>query len=120
MESTLSGQDVFVSNDPTQIDEEPAGENQLAPAGGDFQLLPTVPADDMSSDWCLGRKGVVAAKLVNDTIGHVRRFGTLQDGQLAIVESLPAPLIVEDVDELQVVLLVEGRNYGAPRQDFES
>lgn len=120
MESTLSRQDVFVSNDPTQIDEEPAGENQLAPAGGEFRLLPTVAADDMSSDWCLGRKGVVAANLVNDTIGHVRRFGTLQDGQLAIVESLRAPLIVKDVDELQVVLLVEGRNYGAPRQDFES
>lgn len=120
IEKVLGSQEVFVSNDPTDIDDEPTGEHQLAPTGGDFLELPTVAADDMASDWRRGRKGVETASTINETLGEVRRFGTLHEGQLAYLESLRAPLITDGVDDLEVVFLVEGRNYGAPRQDFES
>lgn len=119
-EKILSSQEVFVSNDPTEIDDEPIGEHQLGPAGGSFLKLPTVAADYMATDWCRGRKGVETAATINEAIGQVRRFGTLHDGQLAYLESLRAPLVVDGVDNLEVFFLVEGRNYGAPRQDFES
>lgn len=119
-EANLSGHEVFVSSDPTMIYEESRGEYQLAPAGGAFTKLHTVAADDMTADWCRGVEGVAAASTIHEALGEVRRFGTLHDGELAIVESLRAPLVVEDIGELQVVLLIEGRNYGAPRQDFES
>jgi hypothetical protein len=116
----LADHEVFVSNDPTQIEDEPKGEYQLAPAGGGFLKLPTVAADDMAADWCRGVKGVEVASTVHHGLGEVRRFGTLQHGEVAMVDSLHAPLIVDGVDELQVVLLVEGRTYGQPRQDFDS
>lgn len=120
IERVLARQEVFVSNDPTDIDDEPAGQHQLAPTGGDFLKLPTVAADDMASDWRRGRKGVETASAITEALGEIRRFGTLHDGQMAFLESLRAPLIAEGVDDLEIIFLVEGRNYGAPRQDFES
>ncbi len=119
-DAQLSDQEVFVSNDPTKIEDEPAGEYQLAPAGGDFLKLPTAPADDMAADWRRGVRGVEVASTVHQSLAEVRRFGTLRGGQPAMIEDLHAPLVVDGLDELQVVLLVEGRNYGQPRQDFES
>lgn len=119
-EGLLGDHEVFVSNDPTQTDDEPKGQYQLAPGGGDFLKLPTVPADDMAADWRGGVTGVEVASTVHQSLGEVRRFGTLRRETLAMIESLHAPLIVDGVAELQVVLLVEGRNYGQPRRDFES
>ena len=119
-EAMLGDQEVFVSNDPTKIENEPTGDYQLAPAGGDFLKLPTVPADDMAADWRRGVLGIEAASTVHQSLGEVRRFGTLRGGEPAMIESLHAPLVVDGLVELQVVLLVEGRNYGQPRQDFES
>ncbi len=119
-EGQLADHQVFVSNDPTKTEDEPTGEYQLAPAGGDLLKLPTLPADDMATDWCRGVTGVEVASTVHQSLGVVRRFGTLRDGELAMIDSLYAPLVVDGLVELQVVLLVEGRNYGQPRQDFES
>ena len=116
----LGSHEVFVSNDPTKIEDEPKGEHELAPAGGDFLRLPTLPADDMAADWRRGVCGREVASTIHLELGEVRRFGTLSNGEPALVESLLAPLVVDDLDELQVVLLVEGRSYGQPRQDFES
>jgi hypothetical protein len=119
-EEQLRSHEVFVSNDPTKIEDEPKGEYELAPAGGDFLRLPTSPADDMAADWRRGVCGREVASTIHLELGEIRRFGTLRNSEPALVESLHAPLVVDDLDELQVVLLVEGRNYGQPRQDFES
>ena len=119
-EEQLRGHEVFVSNDITKIEDEPKGEYGLAPAGGDFISLPTIPADDMAADWRRGVNGLEVAATIHEALGEVRRFGTLSNGELALVEALHAPLVVDNLDQLQVVLLVEGRNYGQPRQDFES
>jgi hypothetical protein len=116
----LSTQEVFVSNDPTLIEDEPKGKYRLAPAGGDIMRLPTVPVDGMAADWRQGAMGVAVAWTVHQRLSEVRRFGTVRDTELMMVESLRAPLVVDGLDELQVVLLVEGRNYGQPRRDFES
>lgn len=119
-EAELADHEVFVSNDSTKIEDEPKGEYQLAPAGGDLLKLPTAPAEDMAADWRRGVLGVDVASTVHESLRWVCRFGTLRDGELLMVESLQAPLVVDGLAQLQVVLLVEGRNYGQPRQDFES
>ena len=119
-EAQLADHEVFVSNDSTKIEDEPKGKYQLAPAGGDFLRLRTALADEMAADWRRGVVGVEVASTVHRSLGEVCRFGTLRDGELMMVESLQAPLVVDGVAEMQVVLLVEGRNYGQPRQDFES
>lgn len=118
-ESQLATHEVFVSNDPTRIGDEPKGQYQLAPADGDFMTLRTALADDMAADWRRGVVGVGLGSTVQD-LGEVFRFGTLQEGELMMVESLQAPLVVDGLAEIQVVVLVEGRNYGQPRQDFDS
>ncbi len=97
IEEGLRDNEVFVSNDRTSVDDESRGNYQLSPAGGAFLKLPTEAA-----------------------LGEVYRFGTLLKGEPAIVESLQAPLVVDGTEELQVILLIEARNYAAPRQDFES
>lgn len=119
-EDHLATHEVFVSNDSTKVEDEPKGEHQAAPAGGDVLTLRTAPADDMAADWRRGVLGVGAASIVDERLREVRRLGTLRDGELMMVESLDAPLVVTGLSELQVVLLIEGRNYGEPRQDFES
>lgn len=119
-EAQLGRHQVFVSNDSTRIEDEPVGQYELAPAGGDFLKLPTVAATDMAADWCRGVIGVEAASTVHQSLAEVHRFGTLYNGDVAMIDNLRAPLIVEGLTELQVVFLVEGRNYGQPRQDFES
>jgi hypothetical protein len=116
-ETQLGDHAVFVSNDPTKVEDEPTGEYQLAPAGGAFLELPTVAADDMAADWCRGVRGVEVASTVHQNLAEVRRFGTLRDGEVAMIESLPEPLVVDSLAELQVVLLIEGRNYGQPQHE---
>lgn len=74
----------------------------------------------MSTDWCRGVMGVESAATVQQSLSQIHRFGTLSGKKLMTVEDLRAPLSVDGLDMLQVVLLVEGRNYGQPRQDFES
>ena len=65
--------------------------------------------------------GVEVASTVHHSLAELRRFGTLRNGNVAMIDSLQAPLVVDGLTVLQVVLLpVEGRNYGQPRQDFES
>ncbi|MBC7596838.1 MAG: hypothetical protein H7288_23445 [Kineosporiaceae bacterium] len=119
-EANLADQEVFLSNDSTKVEDEAVGKYQLAPAGGDFMRLPTSPAEDMAADWRRGVLGVEVASTVHETLERVSRFGTLHDGELAIVDNLQAPLVVDGLARLEVVLLVEGRNYGQPRQDFET
>ena len=116
----LDGQEVFVSNDSTKTEDESEGEYQLAPSGGDLLRLPTAPAEDMAADWRQGLMGVEVASTVHESLRWVCRFGTLRDGELLMVESLQAPLLVDGLAQLQVVLLIESRNYGQPRQDFET
>ncbi len=112
--------EMFVSNDRTKLEDETAGKHQLAPAGGTVLKLTMVEAEDLSAERCRGVRGVEAASTVHEALGEVRRFGTLRDGEPMMIECLRAPLLVNDLDELQVVLVVDGRDYGAPRQDFES
>jgi len=119
-EQILDGYEAYISNDPTRVEDEPKGEYGVAPAGGEILIIPTSSATDMSADWRRGVMGAEEASTVHNTLGEVRRFGVLHDKKLAVVGNLAAPLIVEGLQEVQVVLLIEGRNYGAPRQDFES
>lgn len=116
-EGVYSGNEVFVSNDRTKVEDEPKGQHQLAPAGGDHVVLPTAAAADMATDWCRGVIGVEAAPTVHRSLAEILRFGTLTDGEFMMVENLRAPLVVDGLDEL---LLIEGRSYGQPRQDSES
>jgi hypothetical protein len=116
----LVGHEVFVSNDPTRTIDEARGNHVLSPSGGDFITLPTAAADDMAGDWCLGVTGTAAASSVHRALGSLYRFGTLQDGEVMMVESLDLPLVLDDLAVVDVVLLVQGRNHGQPRQDFES
>lgn len=119
-EAQLSDHEVFVSNDTTKIEDEPVGQYQLAPAGGDYLKLPTAATSDMATDWCRGVMGVEIASTVHHSLIELRRFGTLHNGKVAIIGSFHAPLTVDGLTLLQVVFLVEGRNYGQPQQDFES
>lgn len=50
----------------------------------------------------------------------IRRFGTLRDGELAIIENLAGLLDVAGVQVVDVVLLMANRNHGAPRLDFDT
>lgn len=120
LENVFKDNVVFVSNDQTKLEREKPGENQIWPAGGDFLTFPTVPANDMATDWCRGVKGVGPASTVHDTLGEIRRFGAVHGEEPRMIENLRAPLIVNEIHELQVVLLIEWRDYGSPRQDFES
>ncbi|MGW1344239.1 hypothetical protein ACWCOV_24590 [Kribbella sp. NPDC002412] len=119
-ETVLSDTRVFVSDDPTKVDDEPSGQYQIAPAGGAWVELPTAASEDMSTDWCRGVMGVESAPTVHQSLSPIRRFGTLKGGELTMVENLSAPLVINGFDQVQVVMLVEGRTYGQPRQDFES
>jgi hypothetical protein len=119
-EGVLSDHEIYVSNDPTQLADEPKGQYQVAPAGGDHLMLPTAPAVDLASDWRRGVIGTEAAQTVHESVGGIRRFGTLRADEPMSAYTLRAPLVVDGIDVLQVVVLVEGRNYGQPRQDFES
>ena len=64
--------------------------------------------------------GVESVANVKQRLSLIRRVGTLSGVTQMMVEDLTAPLSVDGLDALQVVVLVEGRNYGQPRQDFES
>ncbi|MDN5763832.1 MAG: hypothetical protein L0H41_16135 [Microlunatus sp.] len=110
----------YVSNDQTAVADEPKGEYQIAPAGGQVLQLPTTTADDLHRDWCRGIRGTATGQGITDVVGTIQRFGVLREGQLAMVENLPEPLSVEDAHQVDVVFLMEGRNYGAPRQDFDT
>ena len=111
---------VYVSDDPTNLVNEPRGEYNIAPAGGRVFELPTAGAEDMARDWCRGIRGVASGSEVLQAIRVIQRFGVLRDGQLAMVESLVEPLWVDEAHKLDIVFLVEGRNYGQPHRDFES
>ncbi len=120
-EGLLQDHEVYVSNDLTRLEDEPKGQYQIAPAGGDYMTLPTGPAADMAADWRRGVMGVDAGRAVHGRVGGIRRFGTLRaNGEPLSAFTLRAPLIVDGIDVLQVVVLIEGRNYGQPRRDFES
>ncbi|MFC8797138.1 hypothetical protein ACFT2C_05360 [Promicromonospora sp. NPDC057138] len=110
---------VFVSSDTTPIDESLEQPPFVSEAGA-LLTLPTVAADDMPLDWCRGVKGTEVAETVHQAVREIRRIGTTQAGMPAVVEDLPAPLVVDGLDEFEVVVLLEGRNYGAPREDFET
>ncbi|MHA7282548.1 hypothetical protein [Arthrobacter sp. TMS2-4] len=112
--------EIFVSNDETRLKEELAGEYQLTPAGGKFITLRAEGFQSTGNDRQFGISGAAKATTVHKALGEVRRFGTLRDGNLAVLEGLQAPLIVDGVQELQIELVLGLRNYGAPKQDFES
>ncbi|KRF22922.1 hypothetical protein [Phycicoccus sp. Soil802] len=120
IEQQLLAYTVFVSNDPTLVSDEPTGEYQLSPAGGRHITLPSSLAEDVSQVWTRGIVGVERGTSVVGAIGEVRRFGTVRGDALAMVENLREPLRLDGIEELQVVLLVEGRNYGQSRRDFET
>lgn len=119
-ENQLSTHHAFVSNDPTPISAEPKGLPTLAPAGGAHLMLESRLADEVRGDWRLGVLGTAASEEVVRAVGVVRRFGTMHDDELAMVECLQAPLSVAGSATTQIALVVEGRNYGQPRIDFES
>lgn len=78
-----------MSNGSTKVEDEPKGEYQLAPAGGDFLRLRTALADEMAADLAARRNRRRVASTVHRSLGEVCRFGTLRDGELMMVESLP-------------------------------
>lgn len=120
-EGVFSRQQVYVSNDITRVVEgQPQDDNAIAPAGGAVLVMATTPASDIAADWLRGIMGVESGSTVHSTVGEVRRYGSLHDGQLVVVGSLEAPLIVNNLHALEVVILMEGRTYGEPLKDFES
>ncbi|MFJ6003395.1 hypothetical protein [Arthrobacter sp. NPDC092385] len=119
-ESLHRGYEIFVSNDKTKLEDEPAGEYQLAPAGGKYITLRAEESQDTGNGQQFGVIGAVKAIAANETLGEVRRFGTLREGNLAVIEGLRAALVLDGVQELQVELVLDLRNYGEPKQDFES
>jgi hypothetical protein len=119
-ENQLSTYHAFVSNDPTPISAEPKGRPTLAPAGGTHLILDSRLADELRGDWRRGVIGTAASEEVIQAVGVMQRFGSMRDDELAIVECLQAPLSVEGSSTTQIALVVDGRNYGQPRIDFES
>lgn len=83
-------------------------------------MLESRLADEVRGDWRLGVLGTAASEEVVRAVAVVRRFGTMHDDELAMVECLQAPLSVAGSATTQIALVVEGRNYGQPRIDFES
>lgn len=120
VEHTYKTSVVYVSDDTTPVTAESPGEDDIAPAGGRVIELAPERADGMNGDRRWAISGTASAQEIHNQIGSIRRLGVLREGHLAIVESLPAPLSVHGAHRVEVVFLVEGRNHGAPRQDFSS
>lgn len=111
---------VYVSDDPTRHTDEPKGEYGIAPAGGRVCHLPTVPATEYEADYAAGVMGVESGDAIMASVQGIRRFGTIHNGQLAMVENLKAALDTSGIERVEVVLVAKNRNYGDPRRDFES
>lgn len=119
-EAFMEGVLVFVSDDPTRLADEPEGQYGIAPAGGRVLLLTSRRAVEMQDDFTAGVVGFGAGTKIMAEVDGIRRFGTLLDGELAIVENLAGSLDVAGVDDVDVVLLLANRNHGAPRLDFDT
>lgn len=116
---TLADQTVFVSDDPTPIPEQ-LDTPDVAPAGGSVLKLDTVPASDMTGPWCRGVIGSAPGSALAAKAIKIRRFGTVRGEELAMIDRLQESLAVDNIDNVEVALLMEGRNFGAPRQDFQT
>lgn len=112
--------EVFVSDDPTPVDSQALDDDSIAPAGGNVLKLSTQLHATSSGPWAVAVIGERAANEVRQVLRSIQRFGTLSGGGLAMAESLTAPLSMDDLDDVEVVLISEGRNYGQPREDFET
>ncbi|NNC12860.1 hypothetical protein HII28_13345 [Planctomonas sp. JC2975] len=120
MLDVLDRGDFFVSNDPTLMADEPDGQWQLAPAGGQHYVFPASATVDRSHPH---RSIAVASADAVEALAHVgeiRRFGTLSNGIVAMVEELSGPMTLEGVDRLEVSFAIDMRGAGAPRLDFSS
>ncbi|MGR6901037.1 hypothetical protein [Glutamicibacter sp. BSL13] len=119
--AAFKGNQFFVSNDPTNLDDLAAGEHGLALAGGTYIKLPTSITEDNSSDLQGGVADIEETAKIHKALGKIHKFGTLGEGEkLMIVEDLRASLTLDEIDELQITLLVDVRKFGAPKKDFTS
>lgn len=119
-EAMVKDATVYVSDDPTRHVDEPKGEYQIAPAGGRVFRLPTAVASEFADDFTAGVVGHESGDVIMGGVDAIRRFGTLQNEQLAMVENLAGALDVSGVDRVEVILIATNRNHGAPRRDFDS
>jgi hypothetical protein len=111
---------VYVSDDPTKHQDEPRGNYGIAPAGGRILKMATYPATELPDDETAGVFGVESGEVVAESIGGIRRFGSLLNDEVGMVENLAGSLDTSGVDRVEVVFLVKSRGYGAPRRDFDS
>lgn len=112
--------EVYVSDDPTHVEDERVGEYEVAPAGGSHYTFEAAPRVDGSQPATVVITGSSPARKVREVLHKVQRLGLFRDGTHALVESLRAPLDITGLDHLEIEFVVGGRGHGTPRRDFHS